>query len=153
MDSSRDMQADIVTNVKGIQAITNKEQVEAAKYENLTVGDKPVLIARGGDTAQTCGIIYREFSRREDRTGNRFRFSKSKRGIVEVDPVWGNDVKVTPTKMETYIKEWFCLVELVPTRALGEVLILVDELPKMATALWQQSRYAGLYAPMFELTD
>ena len=147
------MQANVVKNIQGVDAITNREQVELAKVEDLFVNDKRVLIVRGNDTSQTVGQIFREFANRKDSTGHRFQFSRKPRGITEIDPVWTKPVRVTPPRMENYIKEWFTLAELVSTTALGEILVLTNKIPPHAIPLWVQSRYAARFADLLEVVD
>jgi hypothetical protein len=146
------MEATLIENRQGVVSIVDRGQVQAAKDGLLTVGGLKILIVRGGDTNQTVGMVYREFMNRTDQTDERFRFSRSKRGLVEQDPIWGQTVRVTPTAMENYVKKWFILGELLYT-AVGEVIIIVTELPKMSVNLWQQNRYIGQQAPLFDFID
>jgi hypothetical protein len=118
----------------------------------LSIGDKKLLIVRGSNTEQTVCQVYLEFSRRTDNTGHQFQFSKSKRGITEHDRIWNQIVRVTPKAMEDYVKSWFALGELLHT-AVGEVIILVSELPKMSVNLWVQGRYVAQHAALFEFVD
>jgi hypothetical protein len=142
----------ISTNKQGVTSITDPGEIQLGLDGLLSVGGRKLLVVRGGDTGDTAGRIYVMAANETDRTGAKFRFSRSKRGLTEVDPTFGNVVRVTPASMERYIRAWFCLGELLHT-ATGKVLIIVDRLPKMATQLWGQGRFIDQCAELFELLD
>lgn len=145
------MEAKLIRNKDDVVSITGRKQVQAAKSESLTVNEKPLLLTRGHPVDATVGIVARAFVN-NDRTGARFRFSRSKRRIVEQDPVWNQTVRVSPDAMADYVKSWFALGELLNTAA-GEVIILTDELPRMSVNLWMQGRYIVKRAELFEIID
>jgi hypothetical protein len=142
----------ISTNKQGVISITDSAEVQAAVDGLLTVGGKKLLVTRGGDANNTAGRAFTMFANKTDRTGAKFKFSRSKRGLTEIDPVFKNVVRVTPASMEKYIKEWFVLGELLSTSA-GKVIVIVDRLPRMATQLWGQGRFMGQCAELFEFLD
>jgi hypothetical protein len=109
-------------------------------------------VTRGGDISQTVGSVFIMFANQTDRTGAKFSFSRSKRGLMEVDAIFGNSIRVTPASLKRYIKEWFCLGELLSTST-GKVIVIVDQLPKMATQLWGQGRFIAQVAELFEFLD
>jgi hypothetical protein len=139
-------------NSQGVVAVTDPAEIQAACDGLLTVDGRKLLLVRGGDMYQTVGTVFIMFADQTDRTGAKFRFSRTKRGLTEIDPVFGNVVRVTPASMETYIKEWFTLGELLHTCA-GKVIVIVDRLPKMATQLWGQGRFIAMVAELFEFVD
>jgi hypothetical protein len=124
--------------------------VEEAKRGLLTLDGRKVLIIRGHDGNITTGYIFIEFANRADKTRHKFRFSKAKRSLTEQDPVWNSRTKVTPTRMEEYVKEWFVTTKLLHVHC-GEVLIITDEIPKMAAQSWLQNRYLTCMVGMFEM--
>lgn len=146
------MEATLVKNKQGVIAVTDREQVEAAKRGELTVDGRKLLILRGGDTSQTVAEVYLAFCNHTDRTGIHFKFSKDKRFLVEQDPIWHQSTRVSPTSMANYVKSWFALGELLHT-AVGEVIIIVTELPRMSTALWGQGRYIAQHIGLFEVIE
>ena|ERR1700740_2090410 len=139
-------------NSQHVVSITDPAEVQAACDGLLTVGGKKLLVTRGGDISQTVGSVFIMFANQTDRTGAKFSFSRSKRGLMEVDPIFGNSIRVTPASLERYIKEWFCLGELLSTST-GKVIVIVDQLPKMATQLWGQGRFIAQVAELFEFLD
>jgi hypothetical protein len=139
-------------NSQGVVSITDHTEVQAGLDGLLTVNGKKLLVVRGGDMYQTVGTVFIMFANQTDRTWAKFRFSRTKRGLTEIDPVFGNVVRVTPASIETYIKEWFTLGELLHTSA-GKVIVIVDRLPRMATQLWGQGRFIAMVADHFEFVD
>jgi hypothetical protein len=139
-------------NGQGVLSITDPGEVQAACDGLLTVGGRKLLVTRGGDTSETAGRVFIMFANRTDHTGAKFKFSRTRRGLVEIDPVFKNVVRVTPASMEHYIKEWFTLGELLSTSA-GKVIVITDKLPRMATQLWGQGRFMAQVAELFEFVD
>jgi hypothetical protein len=142
----------ISTNKQGVSSISDPGEVQAACDGLITVNGKKLLVVRGGDATDTAGRIYIMAANKADRTGSKFKFSRSKRGLTEIDPIFENVVRVTPASMENYIKEWFTLGELLST-SMGKVIVIVDQLPRMATTLWGQGRFLGQCADHFEFVD
>ena len=142
----------IKKNSQGVVSISDPTEVQAACDGLLTINGRKLLVARGGDASETAGRVFIMFANQVDRSGKKFRFSRTRRGLVEVDPVFKNVVRVTPASMESYIKEWFVLGELLSTSA-GKVIVITDKLPRMATQLWGQGRFIGQCAELFEFLD
>jgi hypothetical protein len=142
----------IQKNSQGVLSIADPSEVQLAIDGLLTINGRKLLLVRGGDATDTAGRIYIMAANKADRTGSKFKFSRSKRGLTEIDPIFGNVVRVTPASMENYIKEWFTLGELLHT-ASGKVIVIVDRLPKMATQLWGQGRFIAQVADHFEFID
>jgi hypothetical protein len=146
------MRATVETSRQGLRAIVHTEQIAAAKKEDLELDNRKVLITRGHDLNATVGIIYREFARRPDQTGESFKFSKEKRGLIEIDPLWKQPRRLTTKAMGEYIESWFALCELVSVSG-REVLILVDKLPAMFCHVLQQSKRLAPNAEFFVWAD
>jgi hypothetical protein len=142
----------IQQNSQGVRSISDPKEVQLGLDGLLTVDGKKLLVVRGGDASDTAGKVFIMAANMTDRTGAKFKFSRSKRGLTEIDPIFGSRIKVTPVSMESYIKVWFALAECLHT-ATGKVLIIVDRLPKMATTLWGQGRFMAQCAAMFEFED
>lgn len=142
----------LTTNKHNIASITDPIEVQAGLDGLLTINGVRVLVSRGNSVTRTVGYVYTEFARRVDRTGENFKFSRERRGIVEVDPLFKTVVKVTAARMEAYIREWFALCELVFATS-GKVLVIVNQLPKMSVHLWMQDRFIAPVAGMFELIE
>jgi hypothetical protein len=139
-------------NSQGVLSITDPAEVQLGLDGLLKVSGKKLLVVRGGDANDTAGRVFVMAANQGDRTGAKFQFSRSKRGLTEIDPVFGNRVRVTPASLERYIKEWFTLGELLHTST-GKVIVLVDRLPKMTTQLWGQGRFIAQVADHFEFVD
>src|ERR1700756_1278171 len=98
-------------NAQHVVSITDPAEVQAACDGLLTVAGRKLLVTRGGDANNTAGRVFIMFANKTDRTGAKFKFSRTRRGLVEVDPMFKNVVRVTPANMENYIKEWFTFGE------------------------------------------
>jgi hypothetical protein len=119
--------------------IQDPEEIQAAKSNQLYHDGKKVLIIRGIPAAQTLEVIYQEFSKRRDLTGNPFRLSHKAKGLVARDQ-WGEITKVRLHDFRRFIEHWFCLAELTeydhkPT------LVIAKSLPIMLVPLFSQGRY------------
>ena len=150
---SRGMECKSITkNSQGVVSITDPSEVQLGLDGLLTIDGRKLLVVRGGDASDTAGRVFVMAANKTDKTGAKFRFSRSKRGLMEVDPIFGNSIRVTPASLERYIKEWFCLGELLSTST-GKVIVIVDRLPRMATQLWGQGRFIAQVAELFEFLD
>lgn len=139
-------------NSQGVLSITDPAEVQLGLDGLLSVGGRKLLVVRGGDAGDTAGRVFIMAANQADRTGTKFKFSRSKRGLTEVDPIFGNTIRVSPASLERYIKDWFALGELLHT-ATGKVIVIVDRLPRMATQLWGQGRFIAQVADHFEFID
>lgn len=139
-------------NAQHVLSITDPAEVQAGLDGLLTVNGKKLLVVRGGDASDTAGRVFIMAANQTDRTGAKFNFSRSKRGLTEVDPIFGNRIRVTQASLEGYIKDWFTLGELLHTST-GKVIVIVDRLPRMATQLWGQGRFIAQVADHFEFID
>ena len=142
----------IQKNSQGVLSIADPSEVQLAIDGLLSVGGRKLLVVRGGDASDTAGRVFIMAANQTDRTGAKFRFSRSKRGLVEIDPIFGNSIRVSPASLERYVRAWFCLGELLST-SMGKVIVIVDQLPRMATTLWAQGRFMAQVADHFEFID
>jgi hypothetical protein len=146
-------------------AIIEGDQVQQA--DDLTTEDhKKILIVKGGNTQKLVTRILEEFSTRLDRAGNKFRISRTWRGLAQTDP-YGAPSRISGPEMEAFLTEWFCFVELIhsappqsfnspPLRNSGQQqhLRILDKLPAFVTALIAQSRFVNQdLVSMFEVIE
>jgi hypothetical protein len=146
------MQATVLKTNRQIELISDPAQVEAAENGDLKIGDKNVLVVKGGCTASVTGEVYLAFARNLDSQGKPFVFSRRFRSLAHEDPVWRRPKKVSAVEFEQFLGNWFCFAEKV-TNSDGPALILTDKLPKFFCALMMQSRYAAQFAEDFRWID
>jgi hypothetical protein len=142
----------VTKNKQGVIAIVAPSEVKPGLDGLLTVNGRKVLVVRGNDAMAVVGQVYTRFANERDETGAPFRFSRARGSLVEIDPVFGRVSRVTPSRMEHYLKSWFQFGELLQSTN-GPVIILTSELPKMTAHLWGQPRFTAKVAQMFAFVD
>jgi hypothetical protein len=133
------MQAQTRVVASHLTLIQDPDQIAAAIANDLFIDGKRALIIRGIPAARTTEVIYQEYSRRTDLTGNSFRLSHREKGLVHKDQ-WGETNKVGIHDFKRYIEHWFTLTELT-TYDNKPALILVKSLPTMLVPTYCQGRF------------
>jgi hypothetical protein len=145
--------------------IIEGEQVKEA--DTLTIGNRKLLIVKGGNSQLLVARVLREFSTRPDRSGHPFTMSRSLRGLCHRDP-YNVSVRISATQLEEYyLNEWYVYCELVhsappqscnspPLKNSGQqqYLKILDKLPSFTAALVAQSRFVNQdLANLFQVID
>jgi hypothetical protein len=119
--------------------VTDPDEIQAAKDNNLYIENKPALIIRGIPAQDTIRAVYALFATKLDLTGSPFRLSHQEKGIMAKDQ-WNEYSKVTSRMFSQYLEHWCTLVDLT-TYQNKPALVVVNKLSSMLVQLFHQSRF------------